>query len=100
MPEAARADAGMRVLENRTCDELRVGDVAQVTRTLLPENAEAVSVSNQTNDPGAGSDSDAPCGPWSAGLIQELLSTRLPGPGTAFLDLVLHFRRAAKAGDT
>ena len=79
----------MQFLENRTFDELHIGDAAQITRTLRPEDVEGR----------AGSDQGAICGAWSAGLIQELLATQLPGPGTIYLDLSLHFRCAATAGD-
>jgi phosphotransacetylase len=98
----------MRFFENRTFDELHIGDAAQITRTLRPEDVEVVSGSNQANRASAEPDSksssavdeNAICGPWSTGLIQELLSTQLPGPGTVYLDLSLHFRRPATAGDT
>ncbi len=69
----------MQYLENRTFEEMHVGDAAQITRTLGPQDADG--------------------GAWSTDLIHELLSTQLPGPGTVCLDLSLHFRVAAAAGD-
>jgi phosphotransacetylase len=98
----------MQFFENRTFDELHIGDAAQVTRTLRPEDVELIAVSDQGNRAGAGPDSTSPTsverntvsGLWDVGLIQELVSTQLPGPGTIYLDLSLHFRRPATAGDT
>src|SRR5580704_8118930 len=68
----------MQFIENRTFDELHIGDAAEIKRTLRPEDVALVA-----------SDS-----------ISDLLSTELPGPGTVILDLSLHFRHAANAGDT
>jgi phosphotransacetylase/acyl dehydratase len=108
MPEDARLEGAIGFFENRTFDELHIGDVAQITRTLPPEDAEVAAVSDQSNRAGAepvsksssAADGNATRGAWSAGLIQELLSTQLPGPGTIYLDLSLHFRRPATAGET
>jgi len=80
----------MQYLENRIFEEMHVGDSAEITRTLRPQDLGVVSAA----------DWNPAHGVWSAVFIHELLSTRLPGPGTAPLDLSLHFRGAAGAGDT
>jgi phosphate acetyltransferase len=36
---------------------------------------------------------------WGASVLSELLSTDLPGPGTTYLELALHFKAAAAVGD-
>ena len=38
-------------------------------------------------------------GMWTAGLISALLGTRLPGPGTIYLDQDLQFRHPVVPGD-
>jgi phosphate acetyltransferase len=83
MPEDARLQTAMQYLENRTIEEMHVGDAAEITRTLRPQDVDASAH-----------------GVWSTDFIHELLSTQLPGPGTGYLDLSLHFRGAAAAGDT
>jgi phosphate acetyltransferase len=76
MSNDARPEAAMQFLENRIYDELHVGEAAEITRTLRPEDLELVP------------------------FIYELLSTQLPGPGTVYLDLSLHFRCPPAVGDT
>src|SRR4249919_570949 len=39
-------------------------------------------------------------GMWGASLISTLLGTKLPGPGTIYLDQTLTFRRPVSIGDT
>lgn len=39
-------------------------------------------------------------GMLSAGLISAVMGTKLPGPGTIYLDQTLQFRRPVKIGDT
>jgi phosphotransacetylase len=39
-------------------------------------------------------------GMWGASLISTLLGTKLPGPGTIYLEQTLHFRRPVTIGDT
>jgi phosphotransacetylase len=83
MPNDARPETAMQYLENRVFEELHVGDAAQITRTLRSQDVEVPAH-----------------GVWSTDLIHELLATQLPGPGTVYLDLSLHFRGAAAVGDT
>ncbi|MGO9935921.1 MAG: bifunctional enoyl-CoA hydratase/phosphate acetyltransferase [Steroidobacteraceae bacterium] len=69
----------LQFIENRTFDELHIGDAAELTRTLRSEDA---------------------AGEWGGRLIAELLTSQLPGSGTVYIDLSLHYRRAATIGDT
>lgn len=69
----------MHFIENRTFEEIHVGDTAQVTRPLGADDA-ATSLSG-------------------ASAISELILTELPGPGTTYLDLSLHINATAAAGD-
>ena len=92
MADDTQSETAMRFYENRTFDELHIGDTAQITRMLRAEDVEVEAVSDDGNR--------GTYGPWSAALIQELLSTQLPGPGTIYLDLALNFRCPAMPGDT
>ena len=39
-------------------------------------------------------------GLWGGALISAVLGTKLPGPGTVYLDQSLHFSRPVRLGDT
>ena len=62
-------------VENRTFDELRVGDSASVTQTLAPEQLQLVATLLGDVDP-------AHVEMWGATLVARLLATKLPGPGS------------------
>ncbi|HEX5785835.1 MAG TPA: bifunctional enoyl-CoA hydratase/phosphate acetyltransferase [Burkholderiaceae bacterium] len=95
--------------ENVTFDELSVGQSARLFRTLTLEDIQAfAAVSGDTNpahvDPEYANDTllhgVVGHGMWSAALISALLGTRFPGPGTIYVDQVLHFVRPVRVGDT
>lgn len=95
--------------ENVTFDELTVGQSARLFRTLTLEDIQAfAAVSGDTNpahvDPEYANDTllhgVVGHGMWSAALISALLGTRFPGPGTIYVDQVLHFVRPVRVGDT
>jgi phosphate acetyltransferase len=90
MPDDARLETAMQYIESRTFEEMHVGDAAQIARILRPQDLDVVAATEQNRARGV----------WGADFIHELLSTQLPGPGTVYLDLSLHFRGAAAAGDT
>ncbi|MGB8344634.1 MAG: bifunctional enoyl-CoA hydratase/phosphate acetyltransferase [Ktedonobacteraceae bacterium] len=97
------------MIENQTFDELQVGDTASLTRTLSMEDIELFAVMSGDVNP-AHVDKDyaksdmfhkiIAHGMWGASLISTLLGTRLPGPGTIYLDQTLAFRRPVVLGDT
>ncbi|MAM37717.1 bifunctional enoyl-CoA hydratase/phosphate acetyltransferase (plasmid) [Sphingobium naphthae] len=97
------------MIENRTFDELNVGDTASVTRALSKRDIQLFAlVSGDVNpahlDPEfAETDSFRRViahGMWGGGLISAVLGTELPGPGTIYLGQSLRFRRPVGIGDT
>src|SRR5450755_644317 len=108
--ERATAVAEPRVfIENRTFDEIQVGESATLARTLTGEDIELFAVMSGDVNPAhvdeeyARSDTFHKIiahGMWGASLISTLLGTKLPGPGTIYLEQTLHFRRPVTIGDT
>ena len=99
----------MQFIENKTFDELKVGDSAELTRTLKPEDIELFAVMSGDVNPAhvdaeyAGSDMFHKViahGMWGGALISAVLGTELPGPGTIYLNQNFSFRRPVGLGDT
>lgn len=72
----------MGLIENRTFDEIKVGDSASLSRTLTREDLALFD------------------GLWGSALIATLLGATLPGPGTVHLHQTLNFKKPAAVGDT
>jgi phosphate acetyltransferase len=99
----------MQYIENRTFDEIKVGDSATLTRRLHKQDIELFAVMSGDINPEhvdpefAKSDQFHRViahGMWGGSLISALLGTELPGPGTIYLNQSLHFRRPVGLGDT
>lgn len=95
-------------LANRTFDELKVGDTAELRRLLTPDDlyifASASGNYNPMHLPSLDGDGDGKAGPVAPGmlvasLISAVLGTLLPGPGTLYRTQNLAFRARAHAGD-
>jgi len=98
----------MSRIENRTFDELRVGDTASLTRTLTRRDIELFAVMSGDVNPAHVDEAYARSdifhkiiahGMWGAALISTVLGTELPGPGTIYLAQTLHFRHPVAVGD-
>lgn len=98
----------MSFLENRTFDEIAVGDHAEVTREVGAADIELFAiVSGDVNpahlDPvyaaGTRFKNVIMHGMWGGAMISSLLGTRLPGPGTIYLSQSLAFKRPVAIGD-
>jgi phosphotransacetylase/acyl dehydratase len=106
---AAGAGGADAMIENRTFDEIAVGDSASLSRTVTRQDIDLFAlVSGDVNpahmDP-AYADTDMfhkviAHGLLGAGLISSVLGTKLPGPGTIYLDQDLHFAAPVSIGDT
>lgn len=99
----------MQFIENKTFDEIKVGDHAELTRQLRPQDIELFAVVSGDINP-AHVDADyarsdmfhkvIAHGMWGGALISALLGTELPGPGTIYLNQNLSFRHPVGLGDT
>ena len=97
------------VIENRTFDEIAVGDAATLVRTLRNEDIQLFAIMSGDLNPAhvdpeyARSSSFREVvahGMWGAVLISNLLGTEFPGPGTVYVGQSLHFLRPVRVGDT
>src|SRR5659263_54005 len=92
----------MERIENRTFDELKPGDTANLVRTLTYKDIEVFAILSGDVNPTHVDESFAKSdtfhnvvahGMWSGTLISAVLGTELPGPGTIYVDQSLHFHR-------
>ncbi|PIX75503.1 MAG: enoyl-CoA hydratase, partial [Rhodocyclales bacterium CG_4_10_14_3_um_filter_68_10] len=96
-------------IENRTYEEIRVGDAAMLTRTLRPEDIQLFAIMSGDVNPAHVDPEYAASslfreviahGMWGGALISTVLGTQFPGPGTIYIDQTLHFSRPVVIGDT
>jgi phosphotransacetylase/acyl dehydratase len=101
--------ASDRMIENRTFDELAVGDSASLSRTITQEDIELFALATGDVNPAHMDPAYAATdmfhkviahGLLGAGLISSVLGTKLPGPGTIYLGQDLRFLRPVSIGDT
>lgn len=96
------------LIENRTFDEIAIGETATLTRVLSRADIELFAVMSGDVNPAHVDEEYAHSdvfhgiiahGMWGGALISTLLGTKLPGPGTIYLEQTLSFRRPVKLGD-
>ena len=99
----------MEMIENRTFDELEIGAVASLVRTLTAEDIELFAVMSGDVNPAHVDQEFAKSdmfheviahGMWGGSLISTVLGTQLPGPGTIYLGQTFRFKRPVAIGDT
>ncbi len=99
----------MEHIENRTFDEIRIGDTATLDRTLTEQDITLFAVMSGDINPAHVDPEYAKSsrfrevighGMWSGALISTVLGTEFPGPGTIYLGQNLRFKRPVKVGDT
>ncbi|PZX39540.1 phosphate acetyltransferase/phosphate butyryltransferase [Roseinatronobacter thiooxidans] len=97
------------LIENRTLEELSIGESAEMVRVLEQSDIELFAVMSGDVNPahldaayanGTALHHVIAHGMWGGALISAVLGTRLPGPGTIYVDQSLHFRRPVAIGDT
>ncbi|PZU69340.1 MAG: enoyl-CoA hydratase [Sphingobium sp.] len=97
------------MIENRTFEEIEVGDTASVTRILSRNDIQLFALVSGDVNP-AHLDAEyaqtdffrriIAHGMWGGGLISAVLGTALPGPGTIYLGQSLRFTRPVGLGDS
>jgi phosphate acetyltransferase/phosphate butyryltransferase len=96
-------------IENRTFDEIQVGDSASLVRTLTRDDIRLFAAMSGDVNPAHVDEEYARSdqfhkviahGMWGGALISTLLGTRLPGPGTIYVGQTLTFKRPVAVGDT
>lgn len=97
------------VIENRTFDEISIGESASVTRTLSKDDIALFAIMSGDVNPAHLDERYAESSMfhqivghsmWGGALISALLGTRLPGPGTIYLGQDLRFCKPVGLGDT
>lgn len=98
----------MQYIENRTFDEIEIGETAELVRTLEKGDIDLfATMSGDVNpehlDPEFAKDNRfhkiIGHGMWGGALISAVLGTQLPGPGTIYIDQSLHFKKPVGLGD-
>lgn len=96
------------VIENRTFDEIEVGDSATLRRRLTLRDIKLFAVMSGDVNPAHVDEDYARSsrfheviahGLWGGALISTVLGTELPGPGTIYLSQSLQFQRPVGLGD-
>ncbi|HMB04437.1 MAG TPA: bifunctional enoyl-CoA hydratase/phosphate acetyltransferase, partial [Isosphaeraceae bacterium] len=99
----------MDYIENRTFDEIKVGDSASLVRTLTKDDISIFAAMSGDVNPAHVDEEYAKSdlyhkiiahGMWGGSLISTVLGTKLPGPGAIYLGQTLTFRRPVAVGDT
>ena len=92
----------MDYIENRTFDEIKVGDSTSLVRTLTKDDISIFAAMSGDVNPAHVDEEYARSdmfhkiiahGMWGGSLISTLLGTKLPGPGAIYLGQTLSFRR-------
>jgi len=96
-------------LENRTYDQIRVGDTASLERTVTENDIELFALVSGDVNPAhldakfAAKDifgKPVAHGMWTASLVSAVLGTTLPGPGCIYLGQTIAFTKPVFPGDT
>jgi phosphate acetyltransferase len=99
----------MEYIENRTFDEIALGDSASLVRTLRNEDIQMFAlVSGDLNpthiDPefarSSGFRDVVGHGMWGGILFSNILGSQLPGPGATYVTQTFNFDRPVRVGDT
>lgn len=100
----------VEMIENRTWEEIKVGDSASLTRTCRMEDVELFGVATGDMNPThysaeqasqlAGYRKVLAHSMWGGSLLSALLGSELPGPGTVYKSQDFQFLRAVEVGDT
>jgi len=90
-------------IENRTFDEIAVGDSARSSHTLTRDDIWLFATVSGDANPTHFDDSFHRIvghGMWGGTLISAVIGTKLPGPGSIYVEQDLHFLNPIMLGDT
>ncbi|MGY4876457.1 bifunctional enoyl-CoA hydratase/phosphate acetyltransferase [Vreelandella aquamarina] len=96
------------VIENRTYDEIAIGEEAFLEKRLTVEDIKLFAVMSGDVNPAHVDEDFAKSsrfqeviahGMWGGALISTVLGTQLPGPGTVYLGQTLRFKAPVRLGD-
>ena len=96
------------VIENKTYDEISIGDEAFLEKRLTMEDIKLFAIMSGDVNPAHVDDDFAKSsrfqeiiahGMWGGALISTVLGTQLPGPGTVYLGQTLSFKAPVMLGD-
>lgn len=99
----------MDYIENRTFDEIQIGESASLTRVLDKKDIQVFAIMSGDISPIHVDEEYAKSdmfhkiiahGMWGGALISTLLGTKLPGPGAIYLGQTLRFKKPVAPGDT
>jgi phosphate acetyltransferase len=99
----------MNYIENKTFDEIKIGDTASIKRMVQQKDIELFSIMCGDVNPAHLDPKYAKGdmfhkiiaqGMWGASFFSTVLGTELPGPGTIYLDQTLKFEYPVFIGDT
>jgi phosphate acetyltransferase len=99
----------MEYLENRTFDEIQIGDSASLVRTLAEKDIQVFAIMSGDINPAHVDIEYAQSemfhkiighGMWGGALISTVLGTQLPGPGTIYISQNIRFKKPVAIGDT
>lgn len=95
-------------LENRTYDELQIGDSAEYQRTCSEQDIILMAATSGDENPIHLDEAFAASsqfgeriahGIWTGSLVSAAVGLNLPGPGTIYLRQEFNFKRPVKIGD-
>ena len=95
-------------LENRTFDEIKIGETASLSKTLTENDVALFAALTGDINPNYVDEDDREGvqsrvighGMWSGNLVATVLNTQLPGPGSIYLGQSLRYVGPIVAGDT
>ncbi len=103
-----KSDDNKGLIENKTFDEIRVGDTATLSKTLTRDDISLfAAVSGDLNpthlDPvfaaEKGFNGEVAHSMWAGALVSSILGNDLPGPGSVYRGQDLTFKRPVMVGD-
>lgn len=98
----------MECIENKPYNELKIGDTANLTRTLTKQDIQLFAIMSGDVNPAHLDEEYAKSshfheiiahGMWGGALISTVIGTLLPGPGTIYLQQNMEFKNPIGLGD-